>query len=215
MESITRTVSDELKLRNTNSAKTDHFPEKRFFAWGSAFLRLWGIPLPCPFGRIIGPMADKFPQAEEVYALCGKIQATFAFFERQMSYFITKYYGASKPDLFMVDVMEQEYFGFELKLRILYRVLKRDFSEVFASFPKKEFGELRDLRNLTAHGSIGAIKSADSQELKAHLRHRGENHSILKVQEDFERISIIVRTGFKSLPLISNEELDVVVDKLS
>lgn len=133
----------------------------------------------------------------EVHLTKGKILTAFAYIEHLISLFITVHYFKAKQEKFLEEVMEHEYFSFELKKRILYKILANHHPTT--SFPKKELTELQNIRNLVAHGALAGIV-VGNKKVQPIFRHQGKDHQIEETFTEWERLNKLVESAVKKLP---------------
>lgn len=142
---------------------------------------------------------------EDIYQLKGKATSTFAYIEVLISLFITVHYFGSKNEPFIEEVLEHDYFSFELKKRILYKILKKHYPG--HSFPNKNLDDLQQIRNLIAHGAI-AGRVTGPQKVNPIFRHQGKDHPIKETFEEWDKLSKTVEDATKNLPKIKISVVD-------
>lgn len=155
----------------------------------------------------LGYRIDSVYDASKINELKGKITSDFAFIERAISVCIASYY-AKDWALFTEEILENDFFSFELKKRILGKLLKKHFPEYI--FPWAELARLQQLRNLASHGAITAVPNEQGGHT-VYLRHQGKNHSITKLKEEFESIKVVVDGAVDTLPGVEWTRNDVEI----
>lgn len=138
----------------------------------------------------------------------GRILSRCSYYEQRMDLFITKHFVGDEDASFTEDVLENEFFSFELKKRIFYKLLGKHFPEYYASFPRTKFTRLQTIRNVVAHGAIVTSPDHPGEKL-ACLRHGAKNHSIQEILEEFDNINDEIRRIFETLPLSSEKEVEI------
>lgn len=143
----------------------------------------------------------------EIHAFIGKAVSGCSYLEHLVSLFLAIHYTSTDKKLhepLMEEVFENDFFSFELKKRIFYKVLKERYHAVYESFPRKELEELQELRNLLAHakivGEIQKNEKTGKAEIVVFLRHKSKQHSITESQERYKRLVDVVSPVLKNLP---------------
>ena len=129
----------------------------------------------------------------------GKVLGEFSFLEHLIASFISVHYFGDTDTLFQEETLEDDCFSFEMKRRLLYKLLKKYHPSLYKAFPKKELERLQKLRNRIIHGVLAARPLADGTSL-AIWRHQGKDHLIDEAFKDWNDLIKIVHPAITSLP---------------
>lgn len=137
----------------------------------------------------------------------GKIISNFAFLETIISLFITNYYFGKTNTQFIEEVMDDEFFSFELKRRLFTKIIKHHFKEKIDKFPNKEFRRMQEIRNIIAHATITAVTNSNSPGDVSDIcfSHGGTRHTAETLINEYESLRLIVQKAISELPTIHLE----------
>ncbi len=150
-------------------------------------------------------MEDPKKEVSEVQSERGRIISNFAFLEMIISQFIANHYSSITKTKFIEEVLEDEFFSFELKKRLFRKILKNYFKEIENKFPNKEFSRMQTIRNIIAHGVIQAnqddIKNP-KKALNVRFRHGGKDYPARELLNEYFDLKVIVQKAIEGLPNI-------------
>lgn len=141
--------------------------------------------------------------AKDIQFGLGGIISSFATLEAKIQEFIAAEYidNADSQLRFYEEVLEQDFFSFELKKRIFRTALKSRYSDRYKSFPFKELNRMQIIRNIAAHGLIEANTPNDIFDInKLYFRHGGKQMQAVDLINEFSNLKKIVFKAIFALP---------------
>lgn len=89
----------------------------------------------------------------------------------------------------MSDILEHQYFSFELKKIVFLKALRANWPEKSKLISKGKLTRLQQLRNIAAHASIAVESMDDHQNIDMIIfSYQGRNHKALKVLNEYNEL---------------------------
>jgi hypothetical protein len=146
-------------------------------------------------------MIERPIRTEDLLMRRGKAIQGFSFVEHVISRFIACSYfkpeDQDQLDCFVEEVMEEQYFSFELKHRLFIKILRGRFPKIYTSFPRKALKDMQELRNIIAHGqNVAKGRTGTSEVFDIALMHGGKQYP---VDELFKKYDLLYEQVYKAV----------------
>lgn len=145
---------------------------------------------------------EREKQLNKIKEKRGYVATNFAFIEGIMADVISFHYFKNRNEAFVTDVLEDEYFNFGLRLKILKKV----FFAQNVKFPDDMFHKLSRYRNIMVHSQVVAqsrvIKGTNIgfDIEKIDFKHGGKEYDPDHVFEEYEKAESEVRNILSRVP---------------
>jgi hypothetical protein len=141
---------------------------------------------------------------DRISQLRGDSVGKFAAVENEVGeYIATVYFGEDfeAGNRFLQEIFEHDFFSFELKKRVFYKILKARAPESYSNFPRKEMYSLQKTRNIIAHSLVVMDNPEDYNDFdKIYFQLNGVRHNVGGVIDEFNYYYKAVFEAIISLP---------------
>ncbi len=141
-------------------------------------------------------------QSTEHFLIRGRVITNFAFLEAAISDFIAHHYfqNSNLKEAFLSEVMEEQYFNFDLKRRLFIKILEK-YPEFRNKMKLKQFQSMQEIRNILAHGTYEKNENGERC-----FRRGGINYLADDLLNEYQQLRKVVQPLMEELPGVSKCE---------